>query len=186
MLLQCADTNGRVFQEVINPFSARVARTASGPKQPDVKGCLPANLVTTPATLIGSVAQPSPPPSAKAVSAATRTAAAVQSSVQSAFSSPESPRPSVPLTKSDASPAHAPQSGGPVKSASAVSSPADLVLPTSAAGRRLRAAAAAPRKAPVRNIVLCNPWREYQYPACVNCALAAVTVELPAEATTLV
>ncbi|CAL8463704.1 g3238 [Coccomyxa elongata] len=66
-------TEGKVFQEVIAPFSRRVAKLALDTSRPVVKGCVVANLVTTPATLIdGSLPQLQPPPPAA-------TGAAVQS-----------------------------------------------------------------------------------------------------------
>ncbi|KAK9917492.1 hypothetical protein WJX75_004981 [Coccomyxa subellipsoidea] len=59
------DTGGKVFQQVIAPFSERVAKAMTDPKRPIVKGCVPANLGTTPATLvIGSQPQLQPPPPA--------------------------------------------------------------------------------------------------------------------------
>lgn len=79
----CVDTGGKVFQQVIAPFSARVAKALTDPKRPVVKGCVPANLVTTPATLvIGSQPQLQPPPPAAKSAMAAQSAASV--AVQSA------------------------------------------------------------------------------------------------------
>ncbi|BDA48416.1 probable mannan endo-1,4-beta-mannosidase 1 at N-terminal half [Coccomyxa sp. Obi] len=68
-------TDGKVFQEVIKPFSKRVAKLALDTSRPVVKGCVLANLVTTPATLVvGSQPELQPPPLASTSGAAVQSA----------------------------------------------------------------------------------------------------------------
>ncbi len=75
LLLLHADTDGKVFQQVIAPFSARVAKAGSDSKRPVVNGCVAANLVATPATLVtGSQPQLQPPPPAANSDAAVQSA----------------------------------------------------------------------------------------------------------------
>ena len=55
-----------MFQEVIAPLSKRIAKLAQDASRPVVKGCMLANLVATPATLVGGSLPElqSPPPPA--------------------------------------------------------------------------------------------------------------------------